>query len=154
MLQNVFHRKLKILTLFQHFTISKLPSRRWSGLRKTNRTQISLITTRIKFFEDANTNSFFCCFISLTIALGRSPPASRESRKYLMSAVLQKLKLCNQMQGGATTTNTTVSSSTHCTCSALPPGRKEQFLPFRRFSLLLKPTEMANIGTVQVYSAC
>lgn len=145
MLQNVFHRKLKILPLFQHFTITKLPSGRWSGLRKTNRTQISLITSRIKFFEDASTNSCFCCFISLTIALGRSPPAFLESRKYLMNAVLQKPvspKLCNQVQDGTTTTNTTVNSSTHCTWSALPPGKKEQFLHSRSFkflTLLLKP---------------
>lgn len=44
-------------------------------MRKIKKIQIPLITTGITFFEDVNTIPFFCCFISLTTALGRSPPA-------------------------------------------------------------------------------
>lgn len=66
-------------------------------MRKNKKIQIPLITTGITFFDNVNTISFFCCFISITIALGTSPPAFLESGKHPISAVLQKpvsLKLC------------------------------------------------------------
>lgn len=163
MLKIALHRRLKILSLFYHLISVRgvplnFPAGGSSGTRKIKRIQIPLITTRITFSEDVSTIPFFCCFISLRIAAGKSPPAFLESGKHLISAVLQKpmsLKLCKQLQDRATTTNTTVSSSTHCTQSGLPPGKKELFLPFRSFlflPLLPKPTEMANkyIGTAQV----
>lgn len=143
---------------FSTFPPLNFPAEDEVAWETTNRTQILLITTSINFFLRMQILIlFFCCIISLTIVLSRSPPAFLESRKYLMSAALQKPvspKLCNQVQDGAMTTNTTVSSPTHCTCSALPPGKNFYLPEVLNFSLFYFSQQMGNIGTTWVHTAC